>query len=647
MKIIKILTAFFLCSVILILSGCKNFGSFSSGDSELKIGISEMEGNFNPFYSNNEADREIVFQMFRPIQRKGTNNKLINHSGGISYEFVGKNQVKYTVSIRDDMFFSDGKNITIDDIIFFYHFISDAKYDGIYSDWYLNDIVGLKEYYFDDKNYVSSISNIETKISNNYTLTSISEEDFIKYLVATNIDGKFDGDIRSLSHANISWKEYIEKSDLAYKLYRLGDNPEKEDLVQLIAQIEYQNNKFSYNPESWYRENLYKEYIEKNYSNGADVSTISGIKKINDYTCTVLFNSKNINDLSELNAIIVPSDYFSAEYIKGSPEKVKELQNISVSSGPYILTDYDEKEVHLSANEYYNEGECEFRSLRFIDLKDKDPIKSISSGNVDVVSTLATTESINKLSNKTVSYYVTNRNYYTSIFFNTRSLDIEARKAIMCLCSSSITLESEIGPYYTRLYSPISIRYAESPHITEDKVFVESAYNLHAHLSKTLSNLKVYYCGTEDDLNYIVLENLKNKLKEKGVTLDIVLTDEPTLNKAIISGEADLWLENVDDGSTCDKYDYYNSRGTLNKTALNNPSIDELTANIRTAVGFSNKKAMTEQLMILVMSEMIEYPLYQLQRITVYNTEKINPDSIPENKYYDGFAYVLPLLKQN
>ena len=69
--------------------------------------------------------------------------------------------MKYTVSIKDDLFFSDGTNIKIDDVVFYYYFISDATYDDTFKDWYLNDIEGLKEYYFDDPNYESSISNIE------------------------------------------------------------------------------------------------------------------------------------------------------------------------------------------------------------------------------------------------------------------------------------------------------------------------------------------------------------------------------------------------------------------------------------------------------------------------------------------------------
>ena len=158
MKKFKSILIILICFIIAVLPGCRYSGGIAADRSVLKIGVEGIEGVFNPFYAESQADLEIVSQMFRPIQIKTSDNTFINHSGSISYEYVGDSQVKYTVSINDDMFFSDGNHIAIDDVISFYYFISDATYDGTYKDWYLNDIVGLKEYYFDDKNFTKSIS---------------------------------------------------------------------------------------------------------------------------------------------------------------------------------------------------------------------------------------------------------------------------------------------------------------------------------------------------------------------------------------------------------------------------------------------------------------------------------------------------------
>ncbi len=644
MKYIRLFMACLLSVSLAVLPSCTKLGSSSSSDSVLKIGLSYTEGNFNPFFSTDECDREVISQMFRPIQRRGPDNKLINHSGGISYEFVGENQVKYTVSIKDNMFFSDGSNITIDDVIAFYHYVSDASYNGIYSDFYLNDIVGLKEYYFDDKNYEKSLTDIENKISSQYTLSAISQEKYIEYLIETKLEGRYDGNIESQSPYNKTWKDYILSSSHGYKLSRLGKNPSESDVLKLIAEIEVDSNKFMYNPEQYYRDKFFSEYINGNYADGINVSSISGIKKVNDYTCTVLFNSKNINDISQLNVLLIPTDYLFAEYVKGSAGSVAEIKNIAVSSGPYVLGDYNDEEIVMSANKYYSEGKNEFKNLKFLIVDDLT--KSLASGKVDIISTNATSDVINKVNNEKFIYSVTNNPSYVSLFFNTRSLDEYARKCLMSLCSSVVSIEDVIGPYYTRIYTPMSIRFAENPMTASIEGYDHTTFTINQLLSQTFKNIKAYFNGTEDDLNYIALENLKNALGEKGVNLEIILCDDETLENAILSGDADIWIGETSDGPTCDRFDDYNSTSSKNKTAVNNPVIDNLTLEIRSSLGFADKNELTKSLMEAVLSSAVEYPLYQLQTVTVYNTDVINEKSVTENKTYDGFTYIIPWLSQ-
>ena len=98
MKKLRIICALLICASMILLSSCKNIGVFSGGSKELKIGVSGIEGILNPFYAEADADIEIISQMFSPIQRTNTNNSLVNHAGGISYEFVDGDKVKLTVA---------------------------------------------------------------------------------------------------------------------------------------------------------------------------------------------------------------------------------------------------------------------------------------------------------------------------------------------------------------------------------------------------------------------------------------------------------------------------------------------------------------------------------------------------------------------
>lgn len=644
MKKLKAFAAIVCCFAILILSSCKG----AESNTALKIGVSGLEGVFNPFYAQSDADREVVSQMFRSIQRKDGDNKLINYGGGISYEFVDETQIKYTVSINENLYFSDGTNITIDDVIFFYHFIADASYDGFYSDWYLNDIVGLKEYYFDDKNYRSSVSDIEYKVENKYTVSNISEEDYADYLVQTNLEGRFDGNLDSVFESGISWKEHLIKSGYSEALDDLGSNPSDEKLLKFVAFAEAESNPSAYNPKNWYRNKLYDEYINDNYSDGTDVESIEGIKKVNDYTCTVLFNSRNINAIAELNALLVPKAYLSAEYVKGTAEKVKELSGYDVCSGAYTVTDYSDGIVKMKSNDSYGEDFCDFSSVMFIEMSpDDDPVELVRTGDVDVVETLVTAEKIAKLDGKNVSYYIDDCDYYVSLFFNTKSLDASVRKALIGLCNVNNAVEQQIGSYFTRLLRPVSVRFEEYPASLTEPYYSENAYKVYSMGSgDKIDKVNLYYSGSRDDLVSSVITEYQNILANKGISLNIVYTDNQGLEAAVASGKADMWVESVGDGYSCDKYDYYNSNGKLNKTGISTPEIDALTASIRSAAGYSNKIKMTEQLMNLVMEQAVECPLFQLQKMTVYNTDTVNPDSFLLFSNMDGYTYTVPMLKR-
>ena len=644
MKIFKSIVSILICFAVLVLPACKNSEEYT----ELKIGAEGFEYEFNPFYAQSDADRKVVLQMFRSIQRPDSDNKLVNYSGGISYEFVGDSQVEYTVSISNDLMFSDGTNVTIDDVIFFYHFIADATYDGYYSDFYLNDVVGLREYYFDDSDYESSIQKLENKIADNYTLTTIETDDYVKYLVETRLEGKFSGDLSSASPSGVSWEEYLKKLGYGEAIADLGSNPSAESLIKLVARAEAENNPLAYNPENWYRELLYTNYIKDNYSDGIDVESISGIRKVNDYTCTVLFNSANINAISQLNALLVSRTDLSAEYVKGSAEKIEELDLVDICSGPYVMSEYSDGEILLTANEYYSEA-CDFNALKFVDIsEEKDPVKLVSSGKIDVVETLATANAVNSLSNKNVRYFINDCNYYISLFFNTRTLDLSARKALIGLCNLNTAVEAQIGSYYTRPLRPISVRFEEYPANVTQPYYSESAFTVYnMGTGEKIRSANLYYCGEESDLAYSVINSYKEILNQKGITLNVVLADELMLAGAIASGKADMWVEAVYDGSTCDKFDYYNSSGRKNKTGISSPEIDSLTSAVRAAAGYYNKAHMTAQLMELVMEQAVECPIYQQQKMTVYNTETVNPDSFDRAADMDGFTYCIPMLKKN
>ena len=648
MKKFKALVSILIIICMIILSSCT--ADFSSEATSLNIGVDGIGVNFNPLYAETQIEKSISSLIFSSVQRQGTDNSLINQCGGISYEYVGENQVKYTVTLRDDMYFSDGTHVTIDDVIFFYHFIADATYDGFYSDWYLNDIEGLSEYYYDSENYSDYITSLSDKIEETYSPEKISKSDYINYLIATRLEGKFISGIDSLSPSGKTWREYFTSIEYTQELEKLGNNPSEIQLLTVAARAEAENNPFSYDPRKYYTDMLLRDYIGSNYSDGINVSSISGIRKVNDYSCTILFNSRNINAISQINVPIISKSAFTVDYVKGNAASMKDKVTHFIGAGPYKFYKSENNTVTLTENEFYYNEKPDFKTVIFKDLAAEkfDYTEAIRKGTVDVISIDATDETIKKLESDSIKTVISNQKKYVSVFFNTRTLELSERKALSGLCVFNDLLSGEIGRYYSAVYMPLSIRFSEYPSQVIAPVYSSATFDAYKALNpQGIKAVNAYTYAADDSLEFRILEEYKKILSQKGIALTInKVSDYSQLCDAIESGSADLWIDYVNDTPTCDKFEYYNSMGELNLTGLNDSNIDTLTQTIRESVGFSNRKEMTSKLLNSVMEQAVECPVCQLQTVTAFNTNKISPESIGDNFDYDGYEYILPLLEE-
>ncbi len=550
---------FFAClliiAIMLLSCSCGKRSSIKA----LTIGTEGITGNFNPFYADSEGDKKVMEQIFRTIQYRGTDNKLVNSVGSITYSYEDNEKIKYTVTIKDNLFFSDGTNVTIDDVIFFYYFIADAKYDGVYSDFYLNDIEGLKEYYYDDVNYEKKLSSYK---------------------------GKPEG---------------------------------------LEAYV--------------------KKYIEKNYSDGIDVNEITGIKRVDDYTCTLLYNSGNINAVSQINAVIVSKAFYAAGYVKGNVESVKAICSTAMGCGPYYLSGYEEATAVLDDNKYSREPQPDFRQLKFLDLPalGKGFYESISDGYVDIISTFADSSNISSLAGKDVSYFINDSDEYVSLDFNTKKLTNPViRRALIRACDVYGVIDSTVGSYYTKVYRPLSVRFEEYPENAEPYYPKSEISSL---TSGEIPPLTAVCVGSENSLDALILNAYSEQLAKYGVKLTVKLCAKNEFDSLVSSGKADIWISHNKDGATCDRYDYYHTGGKLNFTGISDPAVDTATEQIRSGIGFFDKKSQTAQLMTLIMEQAVELPLYQLQTVTVYNAQKIDIQATENIGSYDGYGNVISMLK--
>ncbi|MGN0293588.1 MAG: ABC transporter substrate-binding protein [Lachnospiraceae bacterium] len=324
----------------------------------LLIGAEGLSGTFNPLFAQSEADKKVcdlIFDTICSVNELGEPEDGAGHIEPVTDDEAGTaagendegeggeadQTVCYRLTLNKGLKFSDGTDLTIDDVIFTWKLMADPYYTGEYS---LSEIpvVGMEEYYYDTEDVAAYKKNLKK----NYSDKKISEEDFIAYLIDTKLDGWFDGILPGdLDGNGMTWVEYLQSNgyDTA------GIEEDSDALLELLAKCEYEHYSFSYDPYTYYQEKAHDDIL----SGGIEVEEIEGIKKVDDYTCTVAFTSAaDAGTLRAMTVIPVLSEkYYGAGYEKGDIEELKKLNGSPMGSGPFALYVYKEGSASLKASD--------------------------------------------------------------------------------------------------------------------------------------------------------------------------------------------------------------------------------------------------------------------------------------------------------
>ncbi len=565
-------------ALLILLSSCSIPGSFA--DSVLKVGVEGIPQGFNPFYFDKAKDGIIMQQLFESLRRPGSGKKPEKLCGSITYETLEDGKVKFTVSIDDSVKFCDGTPATIDDIIFYYHVLGDASYNGPESDWYKNDIVGLREYYYDDPAWEKNLA------------------------------------------------AAVEGSELS-------------------------------------AEQAEKEYIEKNYSNGVNVKTISGISKVNDSTCTVLCSSFNVELMSALEPLILSKAVYGAGYVKGKADVIEQNNSSPVGTGPFRLESADKsgKTAVLKANEYYYGETPGFSELRFVSLGDGNAANAIKDKKVDVIEIPALQSDIDSVSSQEYSSFLSDCDNYVSMIFNCETLDLNVRLGLMRLADRTLGLGNYFGTHYTALFRPMSVRFAEYPSASTDFPFealTASDYFRNAGFipsdsvgkSSQMKNeqgetLTVNIICAEDKSEAFntAFQNCCATFKAAGIDVNGSVVSAEEYQKALEGGTADAFFGRIYEDSSSDKSSHYSSGGEFNYSRVSDENLDSLLAAAASAADLSERSELINSALSQVLMLGAELPFYQQKRLSAFNTEVIDAASLPQDADPEGCRYILKTLK--
>ena len=134
-----------------------------NSDTPLVVGYSPFSSKFSPFFAETAYDQDVASMTAislltsdrtGAIIYNGIEGETINYNG-TDYTYYGPadlvvtenadGTVYYDFTLREDLVFSDGEPVTIDDVIFSMYVLCDPTYDGS-STLYAQPIEGMEEY---------------------------------------------------------------------------------------------------------------------------------------------------------------------------------------------------------------------------------------------------------------------------------------------------------------------------------------------------------------------------------------------------------------------------------------------------------------------------------------------------------------------
>ena len=442
--------ALLLSATMLLTVGCGNgktndSSSNKGSNNTLVIGTSTFNGVFSPFFYSSAYDAQAFETVFTSVCEADENNELKEKGGSITSEEVtaedGSVQTLYTIKLKEGMKFHDGEDVTIDDLIFSYYVYADPTYDGMASFVNAVDIVGMKEYYYDDANYSTRVAEITEEAE----AKASTEEGFMQYLIESNCEGWYEGDPNGDPGDGTTFVDYLKNE--GYDADSVASN--SDEFLKLLAKCEYEKYADGYDAVAWWTSKLSEDYISEGLADGIDVETITGITKVDDLTCTILINGINVTADRQLALNpITPEHYYGDGFVKGDLSMVKAKNDTPMGSGPYKWVGYNNNVVSVTKFDDYFLGTPKIENIKYQVIDEEQKVNAVISGDIDITNPSASLEIMDELEANEIEYSLVGFPGYGYIAISAKRVpDLKVREGLMHL----MTREQAIATYYGEL----------------------------------------------------------------------------------------------------------------------------------------------------------------------------------------------------
>ena len=388
----------------------------------LVVGTQNFDGKFSPFFYTNSYENDVMSMIFDgllltdregSVVLKGADGEVRPYNGtdytynGVANCDIVENAdgtVDYKITMKEGIKFSDGEEMTIDDVIFSYYVLLDPTYDGV-STLYSIPIKGLEAY---RTGMESRMNLILAAGPDGYTATDyFTEDQYNTFWAAFNAAGvKFAQEILDYVVA----EGYAAATDpvaaqAANWGFELAEDATVEDFwAAIVEAYGYDISDEGINKETAGTSisALIEAEIGDSFSDytigvqtGESAPNVSGIVKTGDYSMTVTLTEVSATAIYQIPVAICPVHYYGEMdkydydnnkfgFDKGDLSHVKSVTSAPIGSGPFTFKSYANGAVTLEKNPGYWKGEPKIDTVIWREMLDVDKIPGVVSGTIDV-----------------------------------------------------------------------------------------------------------------------------------------------------------------------------------------------------------------------------------------------------------------------
>ena len=389
----------------------------------LVVGTQNFDGKFSPFFYTNSYENDVMNMVFDAllltdregsVVLKGADGEVRPYNG-TDYTYTGvancdivENEdgtVDYNITMKQGIKFSDGEEMTIDDVIFSYYVLLDPTYDGV-STLYSIPIKGLEAY---RTGMESRMNLILAAGPDGYTATDyFTEDQYNTFWAAFNAAGvKFAQEI--LDYV-VDSEGYAAATDSVAAQagnwgFELAEDATVEDFWAAIVEARgYDLSDEGINAETAGTSisALLEAEIGDSFSDytlgvqtGESAPNVSGIVKTGDYSMTVTLTEVSATAIYQIPVTICPVHYYGEMdkydydnnkfgFDKGDLSHVKSVTSAPIGSGPFTFKSYANGAVTLEKNPGYWKGEPKIDTVIWREMLDVDKIPGVVSGTIDI-----------------------------------------------------------------------------------------------------------------------------------------------------------------------------------------------------------------------------------------------------------------------